>query len=151
MVLLKLACPCKYTVVLILTLSEIMFEPAVGRGAIPCGGARAVLLLCEWVVLQRLGSPHGDIPSWSVFSMPFPRTGVGHLGLLLLLTQFHGILQGEKFLGCQWPMEKNTLVIYLQNDIIEQLNQTLIRVFMDHSVTVTRLDRRCVGAREGMD
>lgn len=48
-------------------------------------------------------------------------------------------------------MEKNTLVIYLQNDIIEQLNQTSVGVFMDHSVTVTRLDGGCVGAREGMD
>lgn len=48
-------------------------------------------------------------------------------------------------------MEKNTLVIYLQSDITEQLNQTLTGVFMDHTVTVTGLDGGCVGAREGMD
>lgn len=150
-VLLKLTCPCKYTVVLILTLSEIMSEPAVGRGAGPCGGAPAVLLSCEWIVLQWLGSPHGGIPSWSVVSVPFPRAGVGHLGLLLLTLFHHRVLQGKKFLRHQWPMEKNTLVIYLQNDIVEQLNQTLIGVFMDCSVTVTKLDRGCVGAREGMD
>lgn len=48
-------------------------------------------------------------------------------------------------------MEKNTLVIYLQSDITEQLNQTLTGVFMDHTVTVTGLDGGCGRAREGMD
>lgn len=48
-------------------------------------------------------------------------------------------------------MEKNILVIYLQNDITEQLNQILIGVLMDHSVTATRLNGGCVGAREGME
>lgn len=139
-VLLKLPCPCKCRssfVVLILTLSERKSEPAVGRGAVLCGGVPAVLLDWEWVVLQWLGCPHRGAPSWSVVSVPFPRAGLGHLGLLLLTLFHHSSVQGEKFLRHQWPVEKNSLVIYLQNDIIEQLSQNLIGMFMDHSVTVT--------------
>lgn len=58
---------------------------------------------------------------------------------------------GKKFLRLQWPVEKSISVIYLQNDIKVQFNQTLIGVFMGHSVTAARLDGGCVGARAGTD